>query len=166
VLLHWATHPVDLGVPGDGGVVDVNHDDLEVLVGRVLANPVRVEDSQTFESSANTLLSDGLKVPLRLLLLDSTRSLGFTIRTTLSNRAFASSSPHGDAVDDEPLLGLISQPAGLVRPGWAGSTVNLGQLPVLPAPDPEEIPHNIALLLPVQLGYVLVGTHPGDLPYF
>ena len=30
VLLHGGAHPVDLGVAGDGGVVDVNHDHLIV----------------------------------------------------------------------------------------------------------------------------------------
>ena len=29
VLLHRAAHPVDLGVPPDGLVVGVDHDDLE-----------------------------------------------------------------------------------------------------------------------------------------
>ena len=35
----------------------------------------------------------------------------------------------------------------------------LGELTVLPAPDPEEVPHHIALLLAVKLRYVLVRTH-------
>merc|ERR1719477_228505 len=89
MLLDWATHPVDLGIPGDGGVVHIHHDDLEVLVGRILSNPVRVQNSQTLESPANTFLSDGLKIPLWLLLLHSTRSLGLAIRTALSNGALA-----------------------------------------------------------------------------
>merc|ERR1711913_245668 len=33
VLLDGGAHPVDLGVAGDGGVVDVDHDHLVVLVG-------------------------------------------------------------------------------------------------------------------------------------
>lgn len=36
VLHHGARHPVDLGVAADGLVVRVDHDDLEVLVRRVL----------------------------------------------------------------------------------------------------------------------------------
>merc|ERR1711997_254606 len=36
VLHDGSAHPVDLGIASDGLVVDVNHDDLEVLVGRVL----------------------------------------------------------------------------------------------------------------------------------
>merc|ERR1719186_2482790 len=79
-----------------------------------------------------------MKVSLRLLLLDSTRSLGLTIGTPLSNRTLAATTPHGDTVDDESLLGLVSQPASFVWPGWARSTVDLGQLAILPAPDPEQ----------------------------
>ena len=37
----------------------------------------------------------------------------------------------------------------------------LGELAILPAPDAEQVAHHIALLLPVQLGDVLVSTHPG-----
>ena len=32
MLLHAGAHPVDLRVPGDGGVVDVDHDHLEEQV--------------------------------------------------------------------------------------------------------------------------------------
>ena len=39
----------------------------------------------------------------------------------------------------------------------------LGELTVLPAPDPQQVSHHIALLLAVELGHVLVGTHPGYL---
>ena len=40
--------------------------------------------------------------------------------------------------------------------------VYLGKLAILPAPDSEQIPHHIALLLAVQLGHVLVRTHPAS----
>ena len=127
MLLDWSAHPVDLGISGDGGMVDVDHDDLIVLVGGVLAHPVGVQDPQALESSAHSFLSNGLKVSLRLLLLDSTRSLGLTIGTSLGNRTLAATTPHGDTVDDESLLGLVSQPASFVWPGWARGTVDLRQ---------------------------------------
>ena len=44
-----------------GLIVRVEHDHLEILVRRVLSDPVRVEDAEP--------LGDGLQVPLRLLLL-------------------------------------------------------------------------------------------------
>ena len=125
VLVDSATNPVGLRVASDGGVGDVNHDDLEVLVGGVLTNPVGVEDPQSLQSPANSLLRDGLEVTLWLLLLHSTRGLGFTVRTTLGNRPLPAAAPHGNAVDDESLLGLVAQSAGLVGPGGAGGAVDL-----------------------------------------
>jgi len=159
VLHDWSAHPVDLGVAPDGLVVRINHDDLEVLVGGVLANPVGVEDAQSLESAANTLLCDGLQVPLRLLFLDGTRGLGLSVRTSLGNWAFAATTAHGNAVDHKALLVLVSQTASLVWAGRPGSTVDLGQLAVMPAPDAEQIAHNIALLLAVHLRHVLVRAH-------
>lgn len=45
------------------------------------------------------------------------------------------------------LLGLVSQPAGLVGSGGSRSTVEVGQLTVLPAADTEQEAHHIGLLL-------------------
>lgn len=56
VLLDRVGDPVDLGVPPDGLVVRVDEDDLEVLVGRVLADPVRAEDAETLDTTAHTFL--------------------------------------------------------------------------------------------------------------
>ena len=49
MLLHRSAHPVDLGVATYGLMVRVNEDDFVVLVGRVLANPVGVQDTQTLQ---------------------------------------------------------------------------------------------------------------------
>ena len=56
VLVYRVAQPVDLGVTADRLVEGVHHDHLEELVGRVLRNPVRVEDPQSFAFSASTLL--------------------------------------------------------------------------------------------------------------
>merc|ERR1719234_1013419 len=79
VLLHSRAHPVDFRVPGDCRVVDVNHYHLIVLVGRVLANPVGVEDAQPLKPPSHPFLSNGLQVPLRLLLVHRSRGLWLTI---------------------------------------------------------------------------------------
>ena len=49
-------------VVDDGGVVRVNHDDFEVLVLPVLANPVGVENLEVGEVAVNTLFGDALRV--------------------------------------------------------------------------------------------------------
>jgi len=163
VLHDWSAHPVDLGVPSDGCVVNIHHDHLVVLVGRVLPNPVRVEDPQSLESPSHPFFSNRLKIPFWLLLFHSSRGFGFSIRTTLGNWALAATTSHGDTIDDKSLLSLVPQSTSFIRSCWARSSVDLSQLAILPTPDPEQVPHDIALLLPVQLGHVLVGAHP-DLP--
>ena len=60
MFLDGGTHPVNLGVASDGSVVDVDHDDLEVLVGRVLADPVGIEHPQALQPAAHSLLRYGL----------------------------------------------------------------------------------------------------------
>lgn len=127
MLLDGVYDPVDLGIAPDGRVSHVHHDHLEVLVGGVLADPVRVQDSETLESATHSLLGDGLEVPLRLLLLDRTGALGLTIGTSLGDGALPASTPHGDPVDDKALLGLVAETAGLVGSGGPGSTVDLNR---------------------------------------
>ena len=125
VLVDSSHDPVDLWISSDGRMSNIDHDHFKIFVGRVLTHPVGVEDSQSLESTANTLLSNGLKVSLRLLLLDSTRALGLTIGTSLGNWPLSTTTSHGNTVDDETLLGLVSQSSCLVRSCGARSTVDL-----------------------------------------
>ena len=43
----------------------------------------------------------------------------------LGNGPLPATATHGDPVDDEALLGLVAEPAGLVGPGGARSTMYL-----------------------------------------
>jgi hypothetical protein len=63
--------PVDAGVAADSLVLGVDQDDLEVLVGRVLVNPVGVEDTQVGAAAADTLLGGGAEGALVLELVDT-----------------------------------------------------------------------------------------------
>jgi len=116
MLLDSGAHPVDFGVSGDGLVVGIDHDHLEVLVGRILTHPVRVQHTKTLESTADALLSNGLQVPLWLLFFDGTRGLWLAVWASLGNGPFTSTTTHSNTVDDETLLVLVSQPPGLVWP--------------------------------------------------
>lgn len=69
VLVDGVDDPVDPGVDADGLVLGVDEDDLVVLVGRVLVDPVRVEDAQVSAAAADTLLSGGLERTLVLELV-------------------------------------------------------------------------------------------------
>jgi hypothetical protein len=71
VLVDGVDDPVDAGVDADGLVLGVDKDDLEVLVGGVLVDPVRVEDTQVGAAAADTLLGGGLEGALVLELVDT-----------------------------------------------------------------------------------------------
>lgn len=69
VLVDGVDDPVDAGIAADGLVLGVDKDDLVVLVGRVLVDPVGVEDAQVGGAAADTLLSGGLEGALVLELV-------------------------------------------------------------------------------------------------
>jgi hypothetical protein len=155
----WSTHPINLRITTNGLVEGIDHNDLKVFVGGILANPVRVEDTESFKTTSNTFLGDGLQVPDWLHLLYGTGSLGLAEGTTLGDGTFTATTTHSNAINDEALLALVPETTGLVGTGRPGDTMDLGQLTVLPATDTKQVAHDIARLLPVQLGHVLVRAH-------
>jgi hypothetical protein len=108
-------------------VLGVHEDDLEVLVGRVLVDPVRVQDAQVGAAAADTLLGGRLEGALVLELVDSLVG-GLAEGGTLGNWLLASTTANTDAVDNVALLGLVTQTASLVGARWAGRAVNDIQL--------------------------------------
>lgn len=71
VLVDGVDDPVDAGVDADGLVLGVDENDLVVLVGGVLVDPVGVQDAQVGATAADTLLSGGLERALVLELVDT-----------------------------------------------------------------------------------------------
>ncbi len=69
VLVDRVDDPVDARILADGLVGGVDEDDLVVLVGGVLVDPVRVEDAEVSAAAADTLLSGGLEGSLVLQLV-------------------------------------------------------------------------------------------------
>jgi hypothetical protein len=57
VLVDWVDDPVDARIAADSLVLRVDEDDLEVLVGGVLVDPVRVKNSQIGATTSDTLFS-------------------------------------------------------------------------------------------------------------
>lgn len=70
-LVNRVDDPVDAGIATDSLVLRVDQDDFKVLVGRVLVNPVRVQDAQVGAATANTLLGGGAERALVLELVDT-----------------------------------------------------------------------------------------------
>ena len=71
VLVDWGNDPVDAWIATDSLVLWVDENDLEVLVGGVLVDPVGVEDAQVGATAADTLLSSRLEGTLVLQLVNS-----------------------------------------------------------------------------------------------
>jgi len=127
VLVDGVADPVNAGITADSLVLGVNEDDLEVLVGRVLVDPVGVEDAQVGAAATDTLLSGGAEGTLVLELVDTVVG-GLAVGGTLGGRALATTAADTDTVDDVTLLGLVTQTASLVGARGAGSTVDDVQL--------------------------------------
>lgn len=158
VLHGGLADPVHAGVATDSLVAGIDEDDLKVLVGGILVDPVRVQDTEIGAAAANTLLSNGLQVAGRLELVH-TMAGGLAVNLALGDLALAATAADTDAVDDVALLGLVAETAGLVGARGAAGTVDNVQLTVLPAADTEDETEDIRLLLLVKLFNVLVGTH-------
>jgi hypothetical protein len=151
VLVDGVDDPVDAGVDADGLVLGVDEDDLVVLVGRVLVDPVRVQDAQVGALLADTALGGRLEGALVLQLVDTlvgglacganvsvplfefslvlSRCIGRrTEGGTLGGGLLATTTADADAVDDVALLGLVSEAAGLVGARGARGAVDDVQL--------------------------------------
>ena len=59
MLVNRIADPVDASITADGLVLGVDEDNLEVLVGGILVDPVGVEDSQVGAATTDSLLGDG-----------------------------------------------------------------------------------------------------------
>lgn len=174
-LVDGVGDPVDAGVAADGLVRRVDKDDLVVLVDTVLVDPVRVKPRSQLETldrsqvglyahtevaaaAADTLLGGALETTLVLEVVD-TLADGLAVGGALGDRPLAVSAADTNAVDHVALLGLVAEAAGLVRARRARSAVDHRELAVLPAANARDELQNVRLLLRVELGEVLVGTH-------
>lgn len=127
VLVNGVTDPVDAGITADGLVLGIDKDNLVVLVGGVLVDPVGVQDAQVSSAAANTLLSGGLESTLVLELVDTVVG-GLAVSGTLGDRAFAATAADTGTVDNVTLLGLVTETTGLVGARRARGTVDGVQL--------------------------------------
>lgn len=158
VLVHGVADPVDSSIVSNGNVGGIDQDDLKVLVGGVLVDPVGVEDSQVAGSSANSLLGNSSQRSLQLELVDTLVG-GLTVGGSLLGGSLSVSSSDSDSVDDKALLGLVAESSSLVGSRGSRSSVDTGLLSVLPASDSEQESEHVRLLLSVDFLKVLVGAH-------
>jgi hypothetical protein len=63
--------PVNARILADGLVLGIDENDFVVLVGRILIDPVRVEDSEVGAAATDTFFSGGSEGSLILELVDT-----------------------------------------------------------------------------------------------
>lgn len=127
VLVDSVADPVDASITADGLVLGVDKDNLEVLVGGVLVDPVGVQDTQVGATAANTLLSGSTESTLVLELVDTLVG-GLAVGGTLGCGPLTATASHTDTVDNITLLGLVSETTSLIGARRTGSTVDSVQL--------------------------------------
>lgn len=69
VFMNWLDNPVDARILADSLVIRVDKDDLEVFVGRVLVDPIRVKDAKIGATAAHSLLGSRAERALVLQLV-------------------------------------------------------------------------------------------------
>jgi hypothetical protein len=147
VLVHRVADPVDPWIISDGIVCRVYKDNLVVLVGRVLIEPVGVNNPKASQFATSTFLSNRSLTTLEFELCHSLVG-GFTVHDTLRHWPLASTTSDSNTVDNKPLLGLVAETTSLVGTSGTNKTNNGRLLAILPTPNPLKKPHHIRLLLP------------------
>ena len=158
MLVDGIADPVDLGVVSDGLVGSIDEDDFVVFISGILGNPVRVEDSEATNLSADSFFSDGSQVSGELELNDTLVG-GLTADDTLSDGLLSTTSSDSNSVDDVALLGLVAESSGLIGSGRSGASVDGGELSVFPSSKTKNEVQNVRLLLLPKLFKIFVGTH-------
>lgn len=69
--MHRLDDPIDTGITTDSFVLRVDEDDLKIFVGRVLIDPIGVEDSQIGAAAADALFGGGFEGALVFELVDA-----------------------------------------------------------------------------------------------
>ncbi|KAB8338894.1 hypothetical protein FH972_021836 [Carpinus fangiana] len=136
MLVYRVDDPVDAGIATDGLVLGVDEDDLEVLVGGVLVDPVGVQDTQVGAAAADTLLGGGLEGALVLQVVD-----------TLVGRlaCLVACGHHGGH--------------GYALSAKFNEWYQRRALSYLPAADAQQEAQNVRLLLLLKFFNVFEGTH-------
>ena len=107
VLVDCLADPVDTSIVLDGNVVRIDKDNFEVLVGSILVDPVRVQNSQVSADTTSTFLSNRAQVADELKLVD-TLVLWLTVDNTLWVWSLAATTTDGNTVHNVALLGLVA----------------------------------------------------------
>jgi len=108
VLVGRVDDPVDARVAADSLVGWVDHDDLEVLEGSVLVDPVRVKHTEATATASCALLGDAAERAPSLQCGD-TSIARLSVHLTLVHWTLAATTADTHTVHAVSLLGLVSK---------------------------------------------------------
>lgn len=119
VLVDRLADPVDTRIPTNGFVERINEYYLVILVGSVVANPIRAENTETSTLATNSLLGDTLEATLELQLVN-THVGRFTEGVSFADGALTSTTPDTYTVNNISLLCLEPKKMqdGIIRSIW------------------------------------------------
>ena len=112
-LVYRVNDPVNSRILANSLVLRVDEDDFEILVGRILVDPVAVEDSQVGTSLSNTFFGRRSQRSLVFELVDTLVG-GLAVGCTLWCWPLATTTSNADTIDDIALFGLVSKSASFV----------------------------------------------------
>lgn len=158
VLVYRVTDPVDTRIVTDLGVGRIDKDDLIVLHGSILVNPVGVKNAEVGELASDLFLSNRLEISLELKMVN-TLMLGLTENHTTMVLTLASSTTDSDAYNYISLLGLVTKTMSLLGTSGLVATYHLGALTVLPCANTKKETECITLLVTPKLFHILVSSH-------
>ena len=164
VLVYRVTDPVDASIVTDLCVGRIDKDDLVVLHGSILVDPVRVKNTEVGEFTSNLLLSNRLKISLELKVVN-TLMLGLSENHTTMVLTFTSSTTDSNSYNNISLLSLVPKTVSLLGTGGLVATDHLWALTVLPRANTKEETECITLLVTPKLFHVLVSSHDVKLQF-
>jgi len=158
MLVDGVDDPVDTRVVTDLLMVGVDTDDFVVFHGRVLVDPVRVENTEIGVSASTLFFRNILEIALEFKVVD-TLMLGLTEDHTTMVLSLTSSAADTGTDNNVSLLGLVTEAMGLIGTGGAVASQDVGSLAVFPSTDTHQESEGIRLLVTPELFHILVGTH-------
>jgi len=146
MLVHRITNPVNPSIITNLLMRRIHKDNLVVLHGGILVDPVRVQYAKVGEFTSDLFFGYGLEVTFKLEVVD-TLVLGFTPDHTTVVLTLTSSASYTAADDDVALLGFVAEAVGLVGTGGVVAAGDFVGLAVFPCADAEEETEGVGLLM-------------------
>lgn len=120
-------NPINPRIPPDSLMLRIHQNHLEILIRRILIDPITIQHPQVGSPTSNSLFRGALERALVFELVDALVG-GFSVGGTLGHGAFATTAADTHAVDYVALFGFVAEAAGFVGAGGFAGAVDYVQL--------------------------------------